>query len=103
MTETGKLRMTFTLTADELKGLLIACNPPRPRASDDGVGELDGSVPLTPQERANVVWQALGRRHGFDWLTVRPVEGQGPEVFTAEVALRGVGVNHDAGHGTNHG
>ncbi len=46
---------------------------------------VGGIPPRSPQENANAEWRALGRRMGFDAMTVRPVPGKGQRFFTAEV------------------
>ena len=37
----------------------------------------------TPQENANKVWQHLGEKMGFDYMTVQPIPGKGQRHFTA--------------------
>lgn len=37
----------------------------------------------SPQENANQAWAELGRRMGFDPMTVQPVEGKNTRFFTA--------------------
>lgn len=45
---------------------------------------LSGGIPMSnPQEAANSAWQALGKKMGFDGMSVRPVPGAGDRVFTA--------------------
>jgi hypothetical protein len=41
-------------------------------------------LPRTTQEKANDVWQALGKEMGFDFMSVRPAPGKGDRFFTAE-------------------
>lgn len=43
----------------------------------------NGIEPMSPQDRANLAWQDLGARMGFDYLTVQPVAGKGQRFFTA--------------------
>lgn len=38
----------------------------------------------SPQENANDAWERLGRRMGFDFMSVEPVLGKGRRFFTAE-------------------
>jgi hypothetical protein len=37
----------------------------------------------SPQENANAAWSELGRKMGFDYMTVRPIQGKGERFFTA--------------------
>ena len=39
--------------------------------------------PPSQQENANSAWEALGKKMGFDYMTVRPIEGKGNRFFTA--------------------
>ncbi len=41
------------------------------------------------QQRADLVWQQLGRTLGFDWTTVEPLPERGPAYFRACAARRG--------------
>lgn len=43
---------------------------------------LQCGAPKSPQERANDAWEELGRRMGFDHMTVQPT-GNGNRFFTA--------------------
>lgn len=43
-----------------------------------------GSIaPKSQQERANDAWESLGRKMGFDYMTVQPISGKGSRFFTA--------------------
>ena len=44
---------------------------------------LSGGPPSS-QDRADHFWQRLGEELGFDWETVEPIEGKGPNWFSAE-------------------
>lgn len=46
-----------------------------------------GREPRPPQENANAAWCALGKRVGFDGMTVEPVDGKGMRFFTADVLV----------------
>lgn len=70
-------RREYQLTHEELHNLLTASNP-RPAKLIPGA-----PPPLSAQERANIAWAALGRKHGFDPLTVEPALGKGMDFFTA--------------------
>ena len=37
----------------------------------------------TPQENANRAWEKLGKKMGFDYMTVRPNQARGALYFTA--------------------
>jgi hypothetical protein len=64
------------MTEDELKELLESCKP----TSCIMVGAY---APSSPQERANRAWQRLGEKYGFDYMTVRPIQGKGTRFFSA--------------------
>lgn len=42
-----------------------------------------GMPPSSPQERANAAWAALGAELGFEPMTAQPIDGEGPECFSA--------------------
>jgi hypothetical protein len=44
---------------------------------------IGGQPPRSQQENANAAWAALGRKMGFDHMTVRPIEGKGTRHFSA--------------------
>jgi len=71
-------RVSYEMTEEDLKKLLDACKP-------TPVMYLSGGVPLgsSPQENANRAWSELGGRLGFDWNTVRPIDGKGNRFFSA--------------------
>ena len=66
----------YEMTDDDLKEILAACKP----TPCILVGDY---MPATPQENANRAWQELGKRMGFDHMTVRPINGKDPQFFTA--------------------
>lgn len=72
------MRKQFTLNKEQLDRLLEACKPVPAMM-------IGGVAPRSPQENANAAWCELGRELGFDGMTVKPVKGEGTEVFTAEV------------------
>ena len=37
----------------------------------------------SPQDNANRAWERLGKKMGFDHMTVAPIPGKGPRFFTA--------------------
>lgn len=71
-------RIDYEMSEDDLKELLNACRP-------TPVMFLSGGVPIggTPQENANAAWARLGKKMGFDAMTVQPVPGKGQRFFTA--------------------
>ena len=69
-------RVNYEMTEDELKELLESCKP----TSCIMVGAY---APSSPQERANRAWQRLGEKYGFDYMTVRPIQGKGTRFFSA--------------------
>lgn len=72
------MRKEFTMTKEQCDKLLDACKPVPYMV-------IGGVEPRSPQENANAAWAALGAELGFEPFSVRPVEGKGIEVFTAEV------------------
>ena len=73
------MRKEFEMTLEDLQELLEAMKP-RPLLY------LSGGIPMgrTQQERANDAWKALGKKMGFDGMTVKPT-GKGDRFFSAEV------------------
>ncbi len=71
------MRKEFTMSKEQLDGLLDACKPVPYMVSG-------GIAPRSQQENANAAWASLGLEMGFDSMSVRPVSGKGMEVFTAE-------------------
>ena len=71
------MRKEFEMTEMELKRILDASKP---------VPYLvfGGREPMSPQERANMTWESLGKKYRFDYMTVRPLSGKGQRFFTAE-------------------
>lgn len=72
-------KQRFEMTQADLEKLLEASRP-------TPVMFLSGGVPMGPsqQENANDAWAELGRRLGFDAMTVEPIHGQPNTVFMAE-------------------
>ena len=68
-------RTEYEMTEDDLKQILDACRP----VPMIMVGNY---LPSSPQENANRAWAALGRKMGFDHMTVRPAQ-RGDRFFTA--------------------
>jgi hypothetical protein len=76
------VRKEFELTANELETLLDACKPTPVMYLPGGQRMFD-----SPQENANRAWKALGKKHGFDGMTVRPISDKSDRFFTAEVLV----------------
>lgn len=69
-------RSNYEMTENDLKELLDSCKPT--------IAMLIGNYsPSSPQENANRAWKALGVKMGFDYETVRPIEGKGQRFFSA--------------------
>ena len=71
-------RINYEMTEEDLKKILKACKP-TPVMSFDGINSIGGSQ----QENANMAWEALGKKMGFDYMTVRPIEGKKMQFFSA--------------------
>lgn len=69
-------RTNYEMTEEDLKAILDASKPV--------TAMMIGSyVPSGPQENANRAWQSLGEKMGFDYMTVRPIQGKGIMFFSA--------------------
>jgi hypothetical protein len=64
------------MTEEDLSKILDACKP----VVCIMVGN---SGPSSPQENANRAWSALGAKMGFDYNTVRPIDGKPMRFFSA--------------------
>ena len=73
------MRKRYVLSQAELDELYAACRP----VPYIVVG---GYAPRSPQENANDAWCALGKKLGFDGMTVQPT-GEGDRYFTADVLV----------------
>lgn len=69
-------RTNYEMTEEDLKAILDACKPV-------AVMMIGGHAPSSQQENANNAWAALGRKMGFDHMTVEPIDGRGNRFFTA--------------------
>ncbi len=70
-------RKEFKLSEEELQGLMDACR-------SEPMIALQCGMPRSPQENANAAWAVLGKKWGFDPMTVKPVPGKSNKHFTAE-------------------
>ncbi len=66
----------FEMTDEDFADIMAACKPVPMIA-------LQCGTPSSPQERANAAWSILGKKMGFDHMTVRPVKNKGQKFFTA--------------------
>lgn len=73
------MRREFEMTEADLKQILEACRPVP-------MIMLNIAMPRSQQDRANDAWAELGRRMGFDHMTVQPT-GRGDRFFTADESL----------------
>lgn len=71
----------FEMTDDDLAKIMAAIH----RAQSTPLVALHCGMPQSPQEAANEAWCELGRRLGFDGMTVKPAGSGGMKCFTAEV------------------
>lgn len=69
-------RTEYEMTEQDLQDILEACKPVPYMV-------MGGMAPRSPQENANAAWAALGRKMGFDSMTVQPIHGKGNRFFTA--------------------
>lgn len=65
----------YEMTEEDLKEILDACKPVVYMI-------IAGREPSSPQENANRAWERLGKKMGFDFMTVQPSD-KGPRFFTA--------------------
>lgn len=70
-------RKEFQMTDEEHREILDACKPVV-------AIKVGNHWPSSPQENANRAWQALGKKRGFKWDTVKPLPSKGDKYFTAE-------------------
>jgi len=68
-------RVTYEMTQEDLDRILDACKPVPYMV-------IGGHAPSSPQDNANAAWSALGRKMGFDYMTVQP-DGRSSRSFTA--------------------
>lgn len=69
-------RTQYEMTEQDLIELLEACRTVPMIA-------LNCGMPSSPQDNANRSWEALGKKMGFDSMTVAPVSGKGQRFFSA--------------------
>lgn len=71
------VRKRFEMTTEDHAKLIEASRPVPYMV-------IGGCEPRSPQENANAAWESLGRRMGFDYMTVEPIPGESQMAFTAE-------------------
>ena len=69
------MRQEYEMTPEDLNEIMMACKPVVYMV-------FGGHEPLTPQENANRAWIRLGKKMGFDGMTVKPSK-KGDIFFTA--------------------
>jgi len=68
----------YEMTEEDLNAILDACKPVPYMV-------FGGRAPRSPQENTNDAWKVLGKRMGFDHMTVKPT-GRGNRFFYAKEA-----------------
>ena len=68
-------RTEYEMTKEDLQGLL------QPRLPEMLIG--GHSTSSMQQDSANSAWERLGKKMGFDYMTVQPARGKGQRFFTA--------------------
>ena len=63
-------RVNYEMTEEDLKAILDACKPVPCMM-------IGAYAPASPQENANRAWSSLGKKMGFDPMTVQPIQGKG--------------------------
>ena len=69
-------RSNYEMSERDLETIMDACKP----VPCVMVGGTTGG---SPQDNANSAWAALGKKMGFDHMTVRPIDGKGTRFFSA--------------------
>jgi len=69
-------RVNYEMTEEDLKAILDACKPVPCMM-------IGAYAPASLQENANRAWSSLGKKMGFDPMTVQPIQGKGQRFFSA--------------------
>ncbi len=69
-------RKEYEMSVEDLEKIMKACKPV-------AMLMLQCGTPRSQQANANGAWEELGKRMGFDHMTVEPVSGKGDSFFTA--------------------
>lgn len=71
-------RTEYEMSEKDLKKILDACKSTPVMFGNSGMA-LGGNQ----QDNANFAWAELGKKMGFDSMTVKPIQGKGSRFFTA--------------------
>lgn len=71
------MKIEYHMSEEDLEKILEASKPVPMIA-------LQCGMPRSPQQKANDAWAALGKRMGFDSMTVEPLPSKGDRYFMAE-------------------
>ena len=69
-------RTNYEMTEEQLEVLLEA-------SKSVPAMMIGGSLPPSPQENSNRAWNNLGIEMGFDYMTVKPIDGKSYRFLTA--------------------
>lgn len=69
-------RTEYEMTEEDLNTLLESMKP-------TPCIMVGGYSPRSQQENANSAWASLGKKMGFDSMSVQPISGKGTRFFTA--------------------
>ena len=69
-------RVEYEMSERDLEKIMDACKPVP-------LIMLNIGMPRSQQENANDAWAELGKKLGFDPMTVQPINGKGNRFFTA--------------------
>lgn len=69
-------RKQFEMSQEDFDKLIKACQPVPYMV-------FNGVAPRSPQENANAAWKVLGDKMGFDYMTVKAIDGKDQKFFTA--------------------
>lgn len=71
-------RKEYEMTQEDLNKILEACKP-----TSGKCGSCSMEFLSSPQENSDRAWAQLGKRFGFDFMTVQPIPGKGQRYFSA--------------------
>lgn len=69
-------RTNYEMSKEALMKLTDSCKPTPAML-------IGNFTPSSPQENANRAWEALGKKMGFDYTTVKPIAGKSQVFFSA--------------------
>ncbi len=73
------MKKQFEMTEEDLK-IILEASRPVPAIM------LQCGMPPSQQENANIAWEALGKKMGFNYMTVEPTS-KGDRIFMAEASV----------------